>query len=230
MPETHQIQCCGTIRICNITLECVVLTDGTRGFLFKDVKNIHESFGYSDADRAMFLNFLFSASDSSAVPVFDGSPIIYWDVFCKLIELLSYNSRLPFNLIRKGNFYIFNAIKIEIDNIEKNNCIRQKVPIYDLFDVKQKKYNKQKKSFVYFVSCLDLVKIGYSCNIEDRMSALQTGAPAPLKLLGKIPGGSDKEKELHRKFSKYRLGGEWFTIEGDLENYLSRFSLYPREA
>ncbi len=58
------------------------------------------------------------------------------------------------------------------------------------------------------------VKIGKSTNVKARLRDLQTAAPDPLAILGTIPG--DREEELHARFAKVRLRGEWFRLTRDI--------------
>lgn len=69
------------------------------------------------------------------------------------------------------------------------------------------------------------IKIGVAKNIERRKSALQTGNPLELRLLGWITSGDDfqLERELHRHFAHVRARGEWFEIEpADILPHLTR--------
>lgn len=55
------------------------------------------------------------------------------------------------------------------------------------------------------------IKIGI-CRIkpEDRIRTLQTGNPEPLRCIGLTYGLRAREKEIHQRFQKYRIRGEWF--------------------
>jgi hypothetical protein len=63
---------------------------------------------------------------------------------------------------------------------------------------------------VYFVRCLELVKIGTARDVRDRLSALQVGCPYELILWGTLKGGHRAEQALHAAFWAYRMRGEWF--------------------
>lgn len=69
---------------------------------------------------------------------------------------------------------------------------------------------------VYFYHCGDVVKIGRSRNVAQRLKTLgTTKAPEGVDvraghLLGTIPGGHRTEGWLHRKYRPHRLVGEWF--------------------
>lgn len=72
---------------------------------------------------------------------------------------------------------------------------------------------------VYFVSAreVDLVKIGYAYNPVARFNHLRTSSPIELTLEGAIPGGLDKERELHQRFALARVRGEWFKLTPGLQ-------------
>lgn len=52
------------------------------------------------------------------------------------------------------------------------------------------------------------IKIGKADNPEKRLAELQTGSPESLRLIGKLQG--DHERDLHNRFHKLHLRGEWF--------------------
>lgn len=54
------------------------------------------------------------------------------------------------------------------------------------------------------------VKIGVAGDVEARVAELQTGSPLPLYLIWKTRGGGSLERDLHERFSPYRIHGEWF--------------------
>lgn len=65
---------------------------------------------------------------------------------------------------------------------------------------------------VYFISNQQYVKIGFSKNVESRMSSLQTASPTKLTLLFSIDGDTYTESKLHEYFKDFRMEGEWFDI------------------
>lgn len=77
-------------------------------------------------------------------------------------------------------------------------------------------------SFVYFIEAVrtDKVKIGVAKNPKDRLKALSTGSPIPLKLLGVMPGDLKLEKEIHLRFKQCRSDGEWFFLSIDLKRFI----------
>ena len=93
---------------------------------------------------------------------------------------------------------------------------------------------KQLQYGVYFIYCGDHknspVKIGVTSDIENRVSALQTGNPYQLECKAFIPC-ADKEQAyrlevfFHRQFRKSRMIGEWFKLyRFDLKKLMARFS------
>lgn len=85
-----------------------------------------------------------------------------------------------------------------------------------------KKQRDTSGDMVYFIECDGLVKIGVSDDPYTRLKELSTGSSSPLRLLGCIPGGFKREKELHRKFANQRATGEWFYLSNeDIEGVLN---------
>lgn len=57
------------------------------------------------------------------------------------------------------------------------------------------------------------IKIGYVESLSmmsQRLTALQVGNSEVLSLVTTLPGGMDRERELHAQFAEGRLRGEWF--------------------
>ena len=73
---------------------------------------------------------------------------------------------------------------------------------------------------IYLVAHLDqFVKIGFTKNINKRLSQLQTSSPVKLEVLHLIEGNVGLEKELHQKFKHYRTSGEWFNYDSSILEY-----------
>ena len=74
---------------------------------------------------------------------------------------------------------------------------------------------------VYFIEGPGgLVKIGTSLGVADRLKALQTGSPTPLRLIGDITGDTTTERQIHKHFAKYRRHGEWFACLPQIKTLL----------
>jgi hypothetical protein len=84
-------------------------------------------------------------------------------------------------------------------------------------------------SWVYFAEREEVVKIGVSGNVQERLKALEAGGQmlagmtaGPLRLLGTMPGGYSEERALHHRFSHLRVDPkrEWFLLDGDLAEFV----------
>ena len=77
---------------------------------------------------------------------------------------------------------------------------------------------------IYFIKGGDFVKIGKSYSPEKRIKELQTGNPYKLELLKTIKecseGGEFEESDLHAKFKKYRVEGEWFEYSDEIKKFI----------
>lgn len=80
------------------------------------------------------------------------------------------------------------------------------------------------RGMVYFIGNTEegIVKIGFCRKeIDKRMASLQTGCPYRLSLLRVIEKTTlAGEALVQKKFEGYKMIGEWFSLEGDLANYL----------
>lgn len=88
------------------------------------------------------------------------------------------------------------------------------------------------KSWVYFLQSGErgAVKIGFTGSAPMvRLSALQTGNPEPLRLLGAVPGVREDETALHERFARFRIGGEWFRPEPELLSFIDGVLMGCRE-
>ena len=91
--------------------------------------------------------------------------------------------------------------------------------------LKMKRSESPNGEVVYFIQMSDEhgpIKIGLSSlsSLRSRLDSLQVGNPYPLILLGAIPGDERTEARLHKKFSKYRLMGEWFHLSESLQKFI----------
>ena len=88
-------------------------------------------------------------------------------------------------------------------------------------------------SYVYFVGNKEygFVKIGKSKRVEERFMELQVGCPFDLYLFGVYQNmGHYLEKHFHEKWRPYHVRGEWFRIEGNLEEFLHNGDAVPISA
>lgn len=83
-------------------------------------------------------------------------------------------------------------------------------------------------AYIYFILNQDsrAIKIGFTKDVQERLSALQTSSPSQLKLLGSVKTQSPRtamylEKSLHQKFTDLHINGEWFRADALLLAYIS---------
>jgi hypothetical protein len=75
-------------------------------------------------------------------------------------------------------------------------------------------------SGVYFMLSNNLIKIGFSKNVAERLKALKTGN-ADIVLLKVISGDLQDETRLHDKFVHLHKTGEWFFATKELKEYIN---------
>lgn len=96
---------------------------------------------------------------------------------------------------------------------EYESQITQKKQINNIKS-KEKIINKT-SGFIYFLQDdMKRIKIGKTINLNRRIFDLNVKLPSPLKLIHYIKSEDiDKEeKQIHQKYSKHRLQGEWFNL------------------
>ena len=83
-------------------------------------------------------------------------------------------------------------------------------------------------SMIYFIQNTETkhIKIGYSNNVRKRLSEIQTTSPYELAILTICEGGIEVEKELHDKFNKSYIRGEWFSPSEELITHINNFPPY----
>jgi hypothetical protein len=64
------------------------------------------------------------------------------------------------------------------------------------------------------------IKIGWSEDVERRLSELQTANAEPLHVLGKIEGTMADEAATHAKFASFRMEAEWFRSCPEILDYV----------
>jgi len=76
------------------------------------------------------------------------------------------------------------------------------------------------QSYVYFLQTECFIKIGTAVDIRRRHSDIQGNNPKPVRLIHYFHGTATEERAMHARFSPLRAGREWFTLAGDLLDYL----------
>ena len=76
---------------------------------------------------------------------------------------------------------------------------------------------ENKEGFVYYIQeeGTKRVKIGWAWDVKDRLQTLQCGNSKDLLILKTIKTKKpwELEKQLHDRFSQFRIRGEWFSSD-----------------
>ena len=72
---------------------------------------------------------------------------------------------------------------------------------------------------IYFARIENLIKIGYSTNVRQRMKALNG------QVLATIPGTTSTEKAMHARFGSLWVRGEYFRPEQELMDYIDSIAV-----
>ena len=78
--------------------------------------------------------------------------------------------------------------------------------------------------YIYFVSDGSKIKIGRAVNVLNRLRAMQTGHPKPLRVLATVLAHKSVEPMLHRRFRAHQItrGKEWFRAAPELTAFIER--------
>jgi hypothetical protein len=73
---------------------------------------------------------------------------------------------------------------------------------------------------IYFIECVDRIKIGFSGAPLRRLVKITADAPYPATLLGVMDGGFAEELAIHEAFRDDRRHGEWFNGSIRLRDFI----------
>ncbi len=92
----------------------------------------------------------------------------------------------------------------------------------EILEANSLKQERLRQARVYFLlnRHSNLLKIGFSQDVERRVKDLQFASGQDLVLLRTEPGARSEEKSLHIRFQHLRVKGEWFSYDGELKAYL----------
>lgn len=101
------------------------------------------------------------------------------------------------------NFFNYNEKREDINNFcHKHNL---DIPIWEC---------------IYFIKCLDRIKIGISTNLYQRFNNLVSSNAYELNMIYFHRGNNSCEKELHLKFFDYHINSEWFYYSDEIKEYI----------
>lgn len=85
---------------------------------------------------------------------------------------------------------------------------------------------KRGPGYVYFLSCGEFIKIGYSADTQarHRVKSIQVSSPHEVRLLCVIEGGRKAEAKLLARFHHLRHRGEWFRAEPELLTFIDQLA------
>jgi hypothetical protein len=73
---------------------------------------------------------------------------------------------------------------------------------------------------IYFIKHTEYVKIGFTNDINNRLSQLQVSSPVKLFILGLIEGTVEDEYMYHLKFKNLHCHGEWFKYTDEINKFI----------
>jgi hypothetical protein len=89
--------------------------------------------------------------------------------------------------------------------------------LHDTFKPPPAVKKRPRQGYVYFIRLGDRIKIGYTENVDRRLSELPHE-----EVLGVIPGTRDDEQGWHRLLADYRTVGEWFLADPEVLEAVAR--------
>jgi hypothetical protein len=83
---------------------------------------------------------------------------------------------------------------------------------------------------IYYVHApeLGMVKIGFATDVSQRFSKIQSDSPTRLVILAAEDGDLVVEAERHARFASLRRRGEWFSLEGELAEFVASLSPFEK--
>lgn len=73
---------------------------------------------------------------------------------------------------------------------------------------------------VYFIGNNELVKIGFTDNIQQRVSDFEGSLPFKFQIFAVIEGDEAKEQFLHNFFRKFHVEREWFKLSDEIKDFI----------
>lgn len=86
--------------------------------------------------------------------------------------------------------------------------------------VKAADRGERDEGYVYFIKSGGRVKIGWASDPERRMAELAVGNPRNMQTLGVLAGTQGDERDLHHRFTAFRVRGEWFELAPEIKKFI----------
>lgn len=87
---------------------------------------------------------------------------------------------------------------------------------------RRKTPHRGKRGTIYFIRAGERVKIGFTQNMDRRLSQLQLFFPERLEVVLTLPGSILMEHELHRRFAAHELEREWFAYAAPIAAFVGQ--------
>ncbi len=148
------------------------------------------------------------------------------DFVTKYLEIINSRSEcdIPIDDLKDLNLSLVNISSSIINYISLNETVKSiAVNLGETEELSyshtDEEYEEDEKGFVYIAKQTNeknLYKIGITKNLSTRESTFKTGNIF-VKIIASMNHSSYKliEKELHSRLSKYRVQGEWFSLDDD---------------
>ena len=112
-------------------------------------------------------------------------------------------------------------IRIKLDSLDSELRSYLEDTISELTSIPQEwALDPDAECHIYFIRCVDSVKIGYSKNPHQRLRALQTANPNPLELLHSFPSFQHTESLIHQELNEHHIKLEWFKYNDEVKEFI----------
>ena len=100
--------------------------------------------------------------------------------------------------------------------------LKERVIKSEPFFTKEKFAKIKQPTIVYFLHnpITNLIKIGCTSNLQQRIKQLESAGGVELIVLGIREGGLLEEQKIHLKFQKLRVNSEWFKYSGKILDFI----------
>lgn len=129
----------------------------------------------------------------------------------------------PRGMQREALCQYLNVTPEHLSHLIERKALPPPMVIGDLEVWDRHRVDAQEIGFVYFIqtSGSKRIKIGYSKNPKSRLGDLQCSCPDELVVLALLRSHRDDESDLHARFEKYWVRGEWFEPGPELLSYIA---------
>jgi hypothetical protein len=102
----------------------------------------------------------------------------------------------------------------EIDELKNFPHVKKYSKLQRLNELELKLREQYRVGVIYFITDGEFTKIGYTFNLPERLSSLQTANPKELRIKKYyfVQFPYEEEQRLHLKYKSNRIRGEWFCL------------------